>query len=63
MKLTVEQQANLISDEDIKQCFMKRLDIMALPLHEQEKRWSIHLAQLNAFREKLSTLNTSVTLP
>ena len=53
-KLTVDEQKELISDECVHQCFLKRDDIKKLPPDEQEKLWQAHLIHLNNFREFLT---------
>jgi hypothetical protein len=55
MKLTVEQQKQLIPDESVKTRFMERADISKLPAKEKEIRWRRHLAKMDEFRKFLST--------
>ena len=60
VKLTPDAQRELIPDEDVHQCFLKREDIKDLPPDEQEARWQVHLAKINEFREWLSKLDCIV---
>lgn len=53
-KISVEEQKQLITDEEIKKAFLVRKDIAPLPPEEQERRWQQHLARVNEFREFLS---------
>lgn len=57
MKLTVEQQKELIPDSEVRKCFMERLDIAQLPEMEREARWQRHLVKLREFQEFLSGLD------
>ena len=56
-KLTIEQQQELIPDDAVRDAFMLREDIAALPPDERERRWSEHLV---SFREFLSGLDSIV---
>lgn len=54
MKLTPDEQKQLIPDDSIKSAFLERKDIALLPQDEQETRWEEHLNTVNEFREMLS---------
>jgi hypothetical protein len=60
MKLTLDEQRMLISDESIKKVFLQREDIVLLSPDEQECRWQEHLLAVNQLREWLSGLDSIV---
>ncbi len=55
-QLSVKQQQELIPDEDVRDAFMRRDDIRCLNASEKARRWELHLAALNRFREQLSEI-------
>ena len=57
MKLTVEEQKDLISDEKVRNKFLLRKDISGLSPKDQEIRWQYHLVALNDFRKLLSKID------
>jgi hypothetical protein len=59
-KLSVDEQKELIPDDSIRQAFLEREDIAALPPDEQEKEWQKALVNINKFRELLSGLDSYV---
>lgn len=60
VKLSVEEQKEIVSDEAVRVGFLKREDIAPLPPDEQERRWQEHLVGLNRFREWLTQLDSIV---
>lgn len=60
MKLTKEQQKELISDESVKEAFLNRDDIKNLPTEKQESLWQEHVIKLDKFRDFLSGLDSFV---
>jgi hypothetical protein len=63
MKLTVEEQRQLIPDNDVRQAFFRREDIACLPLEEQESRWARHKVSLDKFRGLLSGIEYLGEIP
>ena len=57
MKLTVEEQKDLISDGAVRNSFLLRDDISVLSHEDQEVRWQYHLVALNGFRKLLSKID------
>ena len=55
MRLTVNQQKELIPDDSVKAAFMNRADIAALPEEERKTRWADCQKSLDKFRGFLST--------
>jgi len=53
MKLTVDEQKELIPDDDIHKAFLEREDIAPLAPDEQEKLWQEALININKFRGSL----------
>lgn len=60
MKLTVDQQKELIGDDEIHAAFLERPDISLLPPEEQEAKWQTQLEGVNRFREWLTSLDSCV---
>jgi hypothetical protein len=60
MKLSVDQQKELISDDAVHAAFLQRHDIAPLPPEEQEVKWQAHLVHVNRFREYLTGVDTIV---
>ena len=60
MKLSIDQQKDLIGDAEIKACFLQRPDILPLPPEEQEAKWQKHLEGVNRFRDWLTTVDSYV---
>lgn len=58
--VSVAEQKALISDDAVRQSFLARPDIAALPQEDQERRWQAHLVGLEQFREWLSGLDSIV---
>lgn len=53
-KYSVEEQQALIPDGAIREAFMERDDISALPESEREARWLEHKVKVGKFREFLA---------
>jgi Mor family transcriptional regulator len=62
IKLSIEQQMELISDDSIHAAFLRRDDIAPLPHKEQERLWQEHLTKVNYFRKILSECD-SIIIP
>lgn len=59
-KLSVEEQAKLIPDDDIHKSFLEREDIACLTPEEQERRWQKQLEGIKRWRTFLSESDSFV---
>ena len=55
-QLTVKEQKELISDDEVHTAFLKREDVARLSPDEQETRWQKHLIELEKFRQSLANI-------
>lgn len=63
MKLTVEEQKELISDESIYRAFLERDDVKKMSPEEVEVAWTEQLKGIERFRNFLSGLDSIIVMP